>query len=269
MSDDQVDLYNTVYGKYSHEVETAVRAETYGKDIGQSGWMTSGEYARFADMLDLTEQSHLLDVAAGSGGTTIFIGERTGCRVTGVDINETGVQNANRLAAEAGVSDRIVFQIADAGIRLPFQDDTFDALLCVDAITHLPDRPSVFKEWHRVLKPGGRLVFTDPIIITGLVSADEVLVRSSIGYFTYAAPGVDERLLEETGFEEVLVQDLTKNVGAVGGRWHDARETRREQLVQLEGEETFSGLQRFLSLVRTLADERRLSCSSFLARKPL
>ena len=90
---------------------------------------------------------------------------------------------------------RVRFQRGDAGHPLPFADEGFDALLCIDAINHLPDRQRIFKEWWRVLKPGGRLLFTDPAILSGPVSNEELAVRSSNGYFLFTPSGEDERLL--------------------------------------------------------------------------
>ena len=66
----------------------------------------------------------------------------------------------------------------DAREPLPFDDGSFDALLCVDSINHLYERTSLFRDWHRVLRPGGRLLFTNPTTVTGLIRRDEAMIRS-------------------------------------------------------------------------------------------
>jgi hypothetical protein len=63
------------------------------------------------------------------------------------------------------------------------------------------------------------------------------------------------------------VQDVTEAVATVAQRWRDARESRRERLVPLEGTEGFEGLQRFLDVAHTLAAEHRLSRFLYLAEK--
>ena len=100
-----------------------------------------------------------------------------------MDIHEDAVSAAKSLSAEKGMTQRADFRTANAAERLPFDDAAFDAVICIDAINHLPDRPHVLSEWARVLKAGGRLLFTDPITVTGPLTKDEIAVRGSIGFF--------------------------------------------------------------------------------------
>jgi len=159
------------------------------------------------------------------------------------------------------------FQEADAGRPLPFDDASFDAVVCIDAINHLPDRPSMLRDWHRLLAPGGWALFTDPIVVTGLLSSQEIALRASIGFFVFSLRDEDERLVRGAGFELVRCEDTTASVALVARRWHDARARHRAELLADEGEETFTGMQRFLATVRALAEQRRLSRYTFLARK--
>ena len=57
------------------------------------------------------------------------------------------------------------------------------------AMCHIANRLEVLGEWHRVLRPGGRMLFTDAMIVTGLVSQEELAVRSSIGWYLFVPPG--------------------------------------------------------------------------------
>ena len=96
-----------------------------------------------------------------------------------------------------------MLQGTDANARLPFDDNSFDAVLCIDAMNHLPARLAVLREWQRVLRPGHRALFTDPVVITGPVTNDELALRSSIGVFLFVPPGINERLIEEAGLRLV------------------------------------------------------------------
>ena len=117
-----------------------------------------------------------------------------------------------------------------------------------------------------VLRPGGRALYTDPVVVTGLVAKEEFATRSSTGYFEFGPLGVNERLLREAGFDLVITEDVTDNEIEVSQRWHDAHERRAAELIQLEGEDTFTGLQRFLATVHRLTRERRMSRMVYLGR---
>jgi SAM-dependent methyltransferase len=262
-----VDLYGTAYSNFAASAIEEVRRETYGEDFGQSSWVTGDEYRRFMRMLELRSGQHVLDVGCGSGGPALFLARETGCRVTGVDINEAGIRAAELSARKSGVQESVSFRLADVCEPLNIGDRTFDALVCLDVLCHLRDRRRVFQDWHRLLKTGGRLVVTDPVIVTGLVTNDELAQRSSTGHFEFCPPGVNERLLADAGFDLAPTEDATQQEAAVSLRWHDARQKRAAPLTQLEGAETFAGLQRFLATVHRLTNERRLSRHLYFARK--
>lgn len=264
-----VDLFDSTYSHFETEVLARVRAKTFGEDFGQNSWTTADEYRRWAEWLGLRQDSRVLEVASGSGGPAIFLAELGVGHLTGVDINAHGIAAAIRKAKERGLPDRVTFREADGDARLPFPDLSFDALLCVDSANHFPHRARVLKEWHRVLRPGGKALFTDPVVVTGLVSSEEFAARSSIGYFLFSPPGVNEQLIEEAGFRLGRREDVTGNAAAVSKRWHDARADDRAALVQIEGEERFVKLQEFFSMVHRLTSERRLSRFVYLAEKPV
>jgi SAM-dependent methyltransferase len=264
----KVDLYDSHYGHLATTVQTEVRRETYGEDLGQASWITLQEALDWFQLLGLDPGRKALEVACGSGGVTLRMAAETGAVCVGVDINVHGIGAANQLAVREGMADRVSFHVADAALRLPFPDASFDAVFCNDAINHLPGRPEVLQDWYRVLKPAGRVLFTDPIVMTGQLSSDEIRVRSSIGFFLFTPPGYNELLLKRCGFGIRDVRDVSEPVTSVSRKWWEARARRREQLVALEGEEAFDDFQRFLDTVCTLSGERRLSRFMYLAVKP-
>lgn len=263
----KVDSFYSTYGHFTDEVLETVRRETFDPDIGQNSWLTADEFDRFISWLDLSAEHHVLEVASGSGGPARYLAGRVGCRVIGIDASEEGVATATRDAAEANLDRRLSFQRADANAPLPFDADSFDAVVCIDAMNHFPDRLEVLREWRRVLRPGRRAVFTDPVVITGPVTNEELATRSSIGLFLFAPPGVNEHLIESAGLRLVRQEDVTENAARVSGRWFLARQNHRDALIQVEGEERFEGLQRFFGAVRSLASERRLSRIAYLVEK--
>ena len=257
--------YDANYDRFSSELYAAIRREAFGEDIGQNSWLTADEHDLFIGWMAPREGSRVLDIACGSGRTTLRIAERTGCSVHGIDTHAAAIAEARSAAEQFGLRARATFDQVDAAQRLPFDDASFDALICIDAINHLPNRPAVLGEWARVLKPGGVLVFTDPIVVTGPITNEEMTIRSSIGFFLFVPPGVDERLLTDARFTVTDVVDRTENMAVTAYKRMKAREGHESDLRHIEGDETFEGQQRFLEVASRLAVERRLSRVAFRA----
>jgi SAM-dependent methyltransferase len=266
---DDTGFYDVAYGRVADELYTSIRREAFGEDIGQNSWLTTDEQRGFCARLGLDSSSELLEVGSGSGGPALFTAATTGCRVTGVDIHEAGVAAANHAARERGLAERARFVCADARGRLPFDDGSFDAVMCIDALDHIYERARVLREWRRLLRGGGRVLFTNPITVTGLLRREEMIVRSGgMGAFVFTPPGLDERLVRDAGFVDIRVEDLSYNPARVASAWHAARERRATELDQVEGAGQNASTQRFLSTVATLARERRLSRYAYTARRP-
>lgn len=262
------DFYETTYSPSASEVYREVRTEAYGEDVGQTGWMTPEEQDEFLSWLDLTEDSRLLDVACGSGRATLRIVRTTPSSVHGIDLHAEAVETARSLVAAEDLTERISFQRLDATRRLPFKVGSFDAVACIDAVPHLPGRDRLLRDWSRVLKPGGRILYTDPVVMTGPVTDEEIGLRSSIGPYVFVPAGENERLVREAGLELLRSEDRTGQVEAVAERWSAAREARAEKLRRIEGPDTFEAHQRFNEVAGRLARERRLSRFAYLGTVP-
>lgn len=268
MSED-TSQYEKTYGRFEDDVYAWVRSQSFGEDIGQNSWLLADELRQFCEWLELSPDSELLEVASGSGGPALFTAQTTGCRVTGVDVQEGGVATGNDAARERGLADRVRFLQADARERLPFEDESFDALICIDSINHLYERADVFRDWHRLLRPAGRALFTNPITVTGILRRDEMISRSSgIGEFVFTPPGLDERLLRQAGFDDIRAHDMTEDSARIAKAWHAAREQRKAEIDELEGPEQNASVQQFLATAETLTRERRLSRIAYLADRP-
>jgi SAM-dependent methyltransferase len=262
------EFYDRTYGGFADQLNARIRSEAFGEEIGQNSWLTADELRRFIAWLEVGASSDVLEVASGSGGPALFMARETGCRVSGVDLNEAGVAAANAAVADRGLSDHVRFVHCDARQPLPFDDASFDAVLCIDSINHMYDRARVLGEWHRVLRSSGRLLFTDPITVTGMIRREEMVTRSgSMGDFVFTAPGVNETLLSSAGFEVMQVEDVTPNMATVAAAWGGARARHAAELDQLEGADANANFQEFLGVVERLASERRLSRLAYLARK--
>ena len=108
---------------------------------------------------DLRER-RLLDLGCGTGETTVWFALQ-GARVDAVDISPQMIEVARALARRSNVEDRIAFHVSP-GESLPFADASFDAVFGHDCLHHM-DFERARDEIRRVLKPGQRAVFAEPL----------------------------------------------------------------------------------------------------------
>ena len=223
--------YNANYGNFQTELYAQIRHEAFGEDIGQNSWLTSDEQDRFLEWLDLSPGKTLLDVACGAGGPALRIAAITGCSVVGIDVHEQAVTTANSLAAQRGLAERAEFRSIDATAPLPFSDSSFDAITCIDAINHFPDRPQ-------------RHCGVGPIAEAGRTTAvhrshhrdraaDECGnrgTRSSAGFYLFVPHGYDERVIAQCGLQLLVCEDVTANMAKVAEARHAARASRSAAL---------------------------------------
>jgi SAM-dependent methyltransferase len=175
----------------------------------------------------------LLRVARPSGATVIA-----------VDIHPDGIRVARQEAARGGLSASASFELLDAQEPLPFDQGSVDAIMCIDAINHPADRLRVLREWSRVLRLGGRLLFTDPAMVTGPLPRKEISVRSSIGSFQFVPAGTGEH---GRGRGTPVDQD-SRGVDSAGADRFEVtrpppRAKRAVELACIEGAATFEGRQ--------------------------
>ena len=102
----------------------------------------------------------VLDVASGRGTSAMFLAERFGCEVVGLEYGKQNVDRANAEVTERGISAGVRFEQADAE-SLPFSNFSFDAIMCECAFCTLPNKSRAACEFARVLRSGGRVGISD------------------------------------------------------------------------------------------------------------
>jgi len=125
----------------------------------------------------------------------------------------------------------------------------------------------VLADWARLLKPGGRILFTNPAVVTGPLTNAEIAVRGLSGFYLFVPSGHDERVIMRCGLRVVACEDRTPELGEIAERRKSARESRSSALRRFEGDVAYEARQKFLSVVANLAREARLSRYVYVAEK--
>jgi SAM-dependent methyltransferase len=210
----------------------AIVREVYGSEYPEDAepysFVTVSDLRRISDVLAVGAGQTVLDLCCGRGGPGLCVAQATGASLIGVDWSPVGVAHAQKAALRMGLADRAWFEVADASATgLP--DESCDAVMSIDALQLVPDRPAAIREVARVLRPGGVFAFTtweiDPRASND--SAEQRLVRDHTPTLEaaglrveYRAPIPGSREYEKGFFEGILAHrdELTAEMGpAVAG----------------------------------------------------
>jgi geranyl diphosphate 2-C-methyltransferase len=143
------DFNRAILGAEEAEREQLIIKEMHRLETEQVGLIT--------DALDgLRPGDRVMDGGSGRGGTSFMIYDRFGCRLDGVNFCEHHITFAERLAQRRGCADKVGFHYANM-VKTPFADASFDAVVTNETTMYV-DLFEAFREFARVLRPGGRYV---------------------------------------------------------------------------------------------------------------
>jgi SAM-dependent methyltransferase len=222
--------------------------------------------AELARVARVDETMHVLDVGSGVGGPSRYLAAEFGCRVTGLDLTEEYCRTAQVLADRIGLGDRISYRQGSA-LDMPFDDASFEVGWTQHTAMNIQDKPRLYAEMWRVVKPGGMIAIYD------ILAGDGGPVHFPVPWarepsISFLATRDELRgLLEKAGFAIVSWRDTTD----LGREWFGAMRRR----MQIEGASPLgfhvllgSDFQTMTqNMVRNLK-ENRIGLVEVLARKP-
>lgn len=180
-------------GYSSHDIESVAGEANLGLGCGNPQALAS-----------LSDGETVVDLGAGAGFDCFLAAQRVGQtgQVIGVDMTPEMVEKARANAAE-NASENVEFRLGEIE-HLPVADESIDVVISNCVVNLSPDKPQVFREAFRVLRPGGRLAISD-VVLTADVPEDMRADPDSVAACVAGASTIDrlEVLLAGAGFERV------------------------------------------------------------------
>ncbi|MEC7791386.1 MAG: methyltransferase domain-containing protein [Pseudomonadota bacterium] len=158
----------------------------------------------------INESTHVLDLCCGLGGPARYLAYHYGCRVTGVDMNTDRLAGAVRLTERTKLQDRVLFHHANA-LQTGLADETFDVIVSQEAFCHIPNKNTLITECVRLLKPGGRIVYTDILARSNMTNEIRSRLETEMVFSELSTLEQYCHLLEEKGCQVIEVEDLSDN----------------------------------------------------------
>lgn len=259
-------MIDTHEDEYNQNV-TAMLELIWGKGFMAPGGV--GNVKRILEGLDLTGK-RVLEIGSGLGGGALLMAKQYGAQVIGLEVEAPLVDRAREYASETKLDHKVEFRLVDPG-PLEIDNDSVDVVYSSGVFIHIEDKPSMFRDVLRVLKPGGLLVAYDWLKEPGELSEamHEWMRLEELTFYLDALENYS-LMLRDAGFKEVKTTDASN--------WY-ATEARREYeqmkgplydpITDLVGDERRDHfLDDWAAMVRVL-EAGELRSGYFSARKPL
>jgi SAM-dependent methyltransferase len=167
-----------------------------------------------AEHAAISKSTRVADFCAGLGGPARYLAHRHGADVIGIELTPARVKGAEVLTRHVGLQDRV--RVIEGNVmQVPLSDASIDVVVSQEALLHVPDKRRVLAEACRILRPGGRIAFTDWVAHRPLSAADKELMWQGMAVTElYTLPAYAGRV-RDAGFVITSVEDLTGEWGAI------------------------------------------------------
>ena len=206
-------------GIYSDEVREIAKASQNTVDtmVGMLG--------------ELGEGTNMIDLGAGYGGAARYLAKRFSCNVRCINLSETQNSRNRQLTVAQGLENKI--EVTDGSFEnLPEGGAVYDVAWSQDSFLHSGARDKVMDEIDRVLKPGGKLIFTDPMQADDCPEGVLQPVLERIHLSSLGSPGFYREQARRLGWQEVEFREMTDQLVNHYARVREELLNRRNELLQ-------------------------------------
>ncbi len=220
-----------------------------------------------AKKVDLKKSMEVLDICSALGAPARHLASKYGVMVKGVDASKTMLEKARERTKAAKLENMIEFYEGNA-MDLPYKKETFDVVWGQEAWCYVTDKNRLINEAYRVLKPGGKIAFTD-WIITGKISQQELEPL----YDTMAFPYMEtfegyKKLLKDNGFKNIEALDQTEEFAKCFNEYYDKVHVElRPTIMKNFGQDLFDFASNLVTIWRKAAREHKVGRGLFIGQK--
>jgi ubiquinone/menaquinone biosynthesis C-methylase UbiE len=180
--------------------------ELFAHDQDHYGGLAANDV--LAARAGISKDTRVADFCAGLGGPSRYFAHRYGADVTGIELTPARVKGAEELNRRVGLQHRV--RVIEGNVmHLPLAADSVDVVVSQEALLHVPDKPRALAEAYRILKPGGRIAFTDWVAHRPLSDDDRELMWQGMAVTDLYDLPVYAGLVRGAGFVVDSVEDLT------------------------------------------------------------
>jgi ubiquinone/menaquinone biosynthesis C-methylase UbiE len=220
-----------------------------------------------AERASIGRNTRVVDFCAGLAGPSRYLAHRYGADVTGIELTPARVKGAEELTRRVGLQHKV--RVLEGNVmQVPLAAESADVVVSQEALLHVPDKARALAEAYRILKPGGRIVFTDWVAHRPLSDADRELMWQGMAVTDlYDLPTYAD-LVSRAGFVVGSVEDMTREWSEILrhrlAMYRKLREETRAAGAPAGHDAFYESYVRFVDLV----NEAVLGGGRFSGRKP-
>lgn len=238
--------------------------------------LDAGQVAKLEHLgrgLGLAPGDRLLDMGCGWSGPALYYAEHHGCRVTGVTLSAVQRDYGLAWAARRGIEDAYRIDVRSA-MDLPYPDESFDHVIFLESIIHMPEKAAIFERCRDLLRPGGRLLVQESCYDRESMR-EQYLTHRGFGEVNRAfgftgdmvSGGEMVRLLEEAGFHPLGLENVSGHYVRTLSQWLGNLDEHVDEM-QAVSRNAYRMLRRYLMLALASYRSGHTVCHIVTATRP-